>query len=209
MSGSIPSRNKGDDGSKRLPTSISWDQFISLIARVNNIETAEANTRVIVTFSSFEHLCMATSADAETVLKVGGSLDVSPGEQRPSDGDLQAAQGRIRWWSAKILANVDVAKRKEVESLLLDVVEATPISAEQAQRRGGGRKVSDDWLVAMVEAGAWLEIQGQPVVLAKLEEFLAARLVARGQNPPAESHCRERAKLALGAWRNWRAEAGN
>lgn len=198
MSKTPRSINKLDESRKRLSRSINWDQFISFFARLNNINTGEANTIVITNFSSFEYLCLATPADTETVYKFGRGLDDCPGEQYPSDGDLRAAQGRIQWWSAKILADVDEAKRKEVESLLLDVMEAMPIPTEPAQRRGGGRAVSNDWLAVMVEAGAWLGDQGQTTLLAELESFLAGRFVARGLEQPAESHCRVRAKLALG-----------
>jgi hypothetical protein len=87
--------------------------------------------------------------------------------------------------------------------------EAAP-AAEASRKGAGGRPVSDDWLAVMVEVGSWLERDAAPeTIRADVERYICERFQARRLSQPAEGHARERAKLALGAWRNWRSEAAN
>lgn len=78
-------------------------------------------------------------------------------------------------------------------------------SVEANSKKGsGGRPAATAWWRAMVEVGAWLRDNGEPDTLAAVERYLAERLEHHGRSG-ADSHVRERARLALETFKDWKA----
>lgn len=104
----------------------------------------------------------------------------------------------LQWHAAQL----DAALARRIEQ---ERAEQENSSGVTKARNKGGRPSAPEWWPVMIETGAWLAWNGEPATLAEVENYMAERLMAHGKADAGESTIRERARLALDTFKQWKA----